>query len=347
MKAKKYIAIICIITIAISVLSGCGNYGSKGQVADKTHSVVDMSGRTVEVPDSISRYVVLWVGAVDFAIMFDHGEHMVGCSDTAASYTYFETACKNYDNLILFNKNAITVEGVLQTEADVVFYRGSDHSELAEQLSAAGISAIDVEFNDYEELIAAMQIMADVFGTEYAANQCANYRKYVEESIAEASKIASSVSEKRSALGIRDTSDLRAYGANRFAGRWVTLCGGKYALNEGDPDGYVNLTKEQLLSYDPDVLVFIIPGEAAKFKNDPQWSSLSAVSNNCVYENPSIIGTWSNHGAEFVLQFWWAIDILYPELVNYETCSIVKDFYRTFFDLTLDDKEILQVIQRD
>ena len=345
MKAKTIIAILCLVALILGAFSGCSKNGSEKHSAEGTHSVIDMAGRSVEVPNKLSKYVVLWVGAVDFTIMFDHGENMVGCSDTAASYAYFKPACKNFDNLVLFNKNAITAEGVLATGADVVFYRGSDHAELAEKLSAAGIAAVDVEFNDYDELIKAVQIMADVFGTDYAKDQCSKYCSYVEKSIDEASQIAAKAVEKKSVLVIRDTSDLRAYGVNRFAGRWVTLCGGEYALTEGNPDGYVNLTKEQLLEYDPDILVFIIPGEAAKFMSDPQWSSLSAVRNNSVYENPSIIGTWSNHGAEFVLEFWWAAEIMYPELVDFDICSIVKDFYHDYYDLDLSDEEILNVTQ--
>lgn len=342
---KKTVAVILVVAMLLAAFSGCSINPKEDVNTAETHEVIDMAGRHVDIPNNVSRYVVLWVGAVDIAIMLDQGEHMVGCSDTAASYAYFKPTCKNYDNLVYFNKDAITVEGILDAKADVVFYRGADHAELAEQLTKAGIAAVDVEFNNYDDLFKATKIMADVFGTEYAQKQCSDYCNYAEESIATATKIGESVSEKKTILVIRDTSNLRAYGVNRFAGRWATLCGGDYSLKEGDPDGYVNLTKEQLLEYDPDIIVFVIPGEAEKFIQDPQWSALNAVRNNQVYENPSVIGTWSNHGTEFVLQFWWATGIMYPDLVNYDTSDTVKSFYHEFYGLELDNEEIARIIK--
>lgn len=342
---RNTVVLFCVVAIVISCFIGCGFNAGQKEDAAETHTVIDMAGRTIDIPNNVSRYVVLWVGAVDIAIMLDGGEHMVGCSDTAASYAYFEPACKNYSNLVFFNKDAITIEGLLETQADVVFYRGSDHAGLAEQLRKAGVAAVDVEFNDYDGLLKATSIMADVFGTDAAKEQCTSYCKYATETIEKASGIGASISDKKSILVIRDASSLRAYGANRFAGKWATLCGGRYSLSEGDPDGYVNLTKEQLLAYDPDILVFVIPGEAEKFISDSQWNALSAVRHNCVYENPSVIGTWSNHGAECVLQFWWATEVLYPDLADYDTGAIVREFYRDYYDLDLSDEEISSIIR--
>ena len=223
-----------------------------------------------------------------------------------------------------------------------MFYRGADHEALAEQLKKAGIAAIDVEFNDYKEMQDAIILMAAVFNSDYAKRLADEYCEYADAAIQYADEIAGSIpsDKKKTAIVIRDNSSLRAYGSQRFAGQWVTLCGGDYVLREGDPTGYVNLTKEQLLEYNPDYIFFIIPGEAEKFISDSWWSTMSAVQNNRVYENPYGLNTCSNHGTECVLQFGWAIEKLYPEYSEFDLQDVVKDFYINFYGMELTDEEI-------
>ena len=196
----------------------------------------------------------------------------------------------------------------------------------------------------YDEMMDAIDIMADVLNTDFARETASKYRTYANEMIEKAQTVGNTVQNKKSIIVIRDTSNLRAYGANRFAGRWATLCGGDYALTEGDPNGYVNLTSEQLLEYDPEIIVFVIPGEAKKFIEDAKWSSLTAVKSGHVYENPSAIGTWSNHGSECVLQFGWAMEMLYPELSDFELIKEVIDFYKEFYGMELTDAEVTAII---
>lgn len=339
---KRWISFTLVLVCLVSILSGCTTANAPEN--NKTRTVVDMSGHSVEVPEKVNSYISLWVGSVTITLMLDHGENMVGCSETAASYPMFDRACKNTRDITYFTNDAITLEGILETGAEVVFYRGKDNADLAEKLIKAGVAAIDVEFNTYDEMMDAIDIMADVLNTNYARETASKYRTYANEMIGKAQTIGNTVQDKKSIIVIRDTSNLRAYGVNRFAGRWATLCGGDYALKEGDPNGYVNLTSEQLLEYDPEVIVFVIPGEAKKFIADSKWSSLTAVKNGHVYENPSAIGTWSNHGSECVLQFGWAMEKLYPEQSDFDLVQEVKDFYNEFYAMDLTDSEIAAVI---
>lgn len=339
---KRWISFTLVLVCLVSILSGCTTANAPEN--NKTRTVVDMSGHSVEVPEKVNSYISLWVGSVTITLMLDHGENMVGCSETAASYPMFDRACKNTRDITYFTNDAITLEGILETGAEVVFYRGKDNADLAEKLIKAGVAAIDVEFNTYDEMMDAIDIMADVLNTNYARETASKYRTYANEMIEKAQTIGNTVQDKKSIIVIRDTSNLRAYGVNRFAGRWATLCGGDYALKEGDPNGYVNLTSEQLLEYDPEIIVFVIPGEAKKFIVDSKWSSLTAVKNGHVYENPSAIGTWSNHGSECVLQFGWAMEKLYPEQSDFDLVQEVKDFYNEFYAMNLTDSEIAAVI---
>ncbi len=340
--ARKWISLMLVVVCVVGILSGCAT--ANAPETNKTRTVVDMSGHSVEVPEKVNSYISLWVGSVTITLMLDHGEKMVGCSETAASYPLFDRACQNPEDITYFTNDAITLEGILETGAEVVFYRGKDNADLAEKLIKAGVAAIDVEFNTYDEMMDAIDIMADVLNTDYACGTASRYRTYANEMIEKAQAVGNTVQDRKSIIVIRDTSNLRAYGVNRFAGRWATLCGGDYALKDGDPNGYVNLTSEQLLEYDPEIIVFVIPGEAKKFIEDAKWSSLTAVKNGHVYENPSAIGTWSNHGSECVLQFGWAIEKLYPECTDFDFVKEVRDFYKEFYAMELTDAEITSII---
>lgn len=123
------------------------------------------------------------------------------------------------------------------------------------------------------------------------------------------------------------------------------MCGGEYIMKNEDSYANINLTKEQLLEYNPDIVFFAMPNQAHNFLNQGTWKNMKAVKNNTVYNNPCGFNTWSNCGAESALQFKWAISIMYPELLNEEFGIIMKEFYQKFYEYSLSDDEMQRMLK--
>lgn len=342
---KKFYALLLCTALLLSLM-GCGAASPEQTNTDTSHVVTDMSGNQINVPDKIDRYVILWAGLSDIVAMFDGVEHMVGYPATTKSYPFYFDVYPQVSDIVSFPKENISFESVLETNPQVVFMKESDDENLAQQLRDAGVAVLDCEFNNYSQLKQVVQIVADVFGTDEAQETAESFCNYVDDAISYVTAISETIpeNEKDTVLVIRDTSSYSAYGLTRYTGQWVEMCGGVYAMVNEDPYANVQLTAEQLIEYDPDHIFFVMPSEANLFMQDPQWSSLAAVKNNQVYSNPCGMNPWSNCGAESVLQFKWALSVMYPNLADYDARDEIRDFYETYYGYTLTEEEIDHII---
>lgn len=344
---KKNRLLLLVLLIVASVFEGC-RAGDKdnGETTDNSVRIVtDMSGTVVTVPKEIERYAVVWAGMTDIVAMFDGAEHMVAYPEKSTSFKMYVELYPELKNKLCLPEDGISVESILETEAQVVFLKGSDDENLVNKLRQCGIAVVDCEFKNYEGLQEVVKIVAEVFGTEDASAKAEEYGAYLDDAVNRALSFSRGLenSEKITALVIKDTIDFSAYGKTRYTGQWVEMCGADYIMVNEESYANVNLTREQLLEYDPDVLFFSMPNEAEKFLNDSSWKGMSAVKNNKVYNIPSGLNTWSNSGAESALIFDWAREIMYPELMEYST-EAIADFYEKFYQIVLSDDEIEKMV---
>lgn len=342
---KKILSVIMIISFCLGLCSCRENAGNnKNEVQSK--KVTDMSGFVSELPDYIETYAVAWAGLTDILTMFDGVEHMVAYPEKSTSFKWLFDVYPELNKKICLPNEGISVETVLESGAEVVFLKKSDDEDFVDKLRKCGIVVIDCEFKDYEGLKKVVKLIAEVLGTNDAKDKAEEYCKYIDASVEYVTKIADSIpaDKKISALVIKDTKDYSAYGADRYTGKWVEMCGANYSMINEDAYANVKLTKEQLLEYDPDVLFFAMPGQAEKFLSDKTWSDMKAVISGKVYNIPGGFNTWSNSGAESAMQFKWAFSKLYPEMIDYNINDETKKYYKKFYDIMVSDTEIKNIL---
>lgn len=346
---KKYLSLALSIVMILSMIllaTSCNN----NHVAENdttTRTVVDMSGKEIEIPNTIDRYCVLYASAINVCAMLDENcAHMNGLVKGWMDWTY-----RIYPELEnkaqIFDKNNVTAEEIIASGAQVVFWSNSAHESLIEPLANAGIACVYVPISDIESLKQVVTIVADVFGTDYAKNMANKYITACDEMISNVNSLTTNIAveEAQSVLVLRDSSSLTAYGKNHFEGFWATAAHMNYIAGTDDPDGKANLTLEQICEWDPDVIIFEIPADLEALQADPTWSSLSAFKNNKVYNNPSCMNSWAAAGVEYMLQYEWAITTFYPEFateLNMEQ-DIIK-FYNDFFGYNMNEQEVAWIL---
>lgn len=323
-------------------LVACENVSVKDSETNDSRVVVDMSGNEITIPSEISTYAVAWAGLTDIVAMFDDFERCAAFPEKSTKFNLLFEFCPDLEGKQQLPDKGISAESLINLNVQVVFLKGSDDEDLNNKLKQCGISVIDCEFQDYEGLEKVVNLIGETFGTEDTKQIADKYNKYIEEQVENANTITSRIPDKDrlSAIVIRDTSDYSAFGQTRYTGKWVEICGADYAMKNKDSYANVNLTKEQLLEYDPDIIFFSMPGEAQKFLADDSWSGMTAVQAGRVYNVPNGLNTWSNSGSESALIFPWAQSIMYPELVNYDINQVVRDYYAVFYSYDLTEPEI-------
>jgi iron complex transport system substrate-binding protein len=110
--------------------------------------------------------------------------------------------------------------------------------------------------------------------------------------------------------------------------------------------GLVNVSIEQILLWNPDVIVTIDQEFAATVRNDPSWASVKAVRDNRVHLSPKMPFGWVDFppSVNRLIGLWWLAKILYPERFPEDLRVLTQDFYSRFYHVTPTAAQIDHVL---
>ena len=100
--------------------------------------------------------------------------------------------------------------------------------------------------------------------------------------------------------------------------------------------GLANVSIEQVLLWNPDVIVTIDQEFAATVRSDPAWASVKAVRDNRVHLSPKMPFGWVDFppSVNRLIGLWWLAKILYPERFPEDLRALTRDFYTRFYHVT-------------
>jgi iron complex transport system substrate-binding protein len=110
--------------------------------------------------------------------------------------------------------------------------------------------------------------------------------------------------------------------------------------------GLANVSIEQVLIWNPDVIITIDQDFAASVWNDPAWAPIAAVRARRVHLSPKLPFGWVDFppSVNRLIGLWWLAKILYPELVPEDLRALTRDFYARFYHVTLSDAQVDRVL---
>jgi iron complex transport system substrate-binding protein len=111
--------------------------------------------------------------------------------------------------------------------------------------------------------------------------------------------------------------------------------------------GLANVSIEQVLVWNPDVIVTVDRDFAANVKKDPAWAGVAAVRNGRIYLVPTLPFGWVDFppSANRLIGLWWLAKILYPELFSENIREIARDFYARFYHVRPTEAQIDAVLE--
>jgi len=114
----------------------------------------------------------------------------------------------------------------------------------------------------------------------------------------------------------------------------------------GNKGGLANVSIEQVLLWNPDVIVTIDQDFAATVRNDQSWNSVKAVRDNRVHLSPKMPFGWVDFppSVNRLIGLWWLAKILYPELFPEDLRGLTRDFYTLFYHRAPSDAQIEHVL---
>lgn len=344
----KYKKMWAALALAAVLLAGCGGTAPPGEPGGRT--VTDMAGRTVVVPEEI--HAVFSTGPAAAIYLYTlTPERLLGWN-YALNDIEKSIILEEYHDLPDFGMgDAVNYEAVLAAGPDLILYVGSlgdkavsDCDGLAERLGVPVVMA------DGGLLAApgAYRFLGELFGEEAQAEKLA---AYAEETFAGA---AAMEVPKEARVRIyygngQDSLETAPRGSSH--GQLLELAQAENVadleLGEGSR---VQISGEQLLAWDPDVM--IVTGEAkaglsgrdaarAVLEN-PDYAALKAVRTGEVYGIPNAPFSWVDRplSANRIIGVRWLAGLLYPEYAPFDVDESVESFFRLFYHVELTPEQL-------
>ncbi len=110
--------------------------------------------------------------------------------------------------------------------------------------------------------------------------------------------------------------------------------------------GLATVSLEQVLAWDPDVIVTIDRTFASTVRDDPAWRGVTAVRQGRVHLSPKLPFGWVDFPPSInrIPGLLWLGKILYPSLFPEDLRAVTRDFYAAFYHRTPDEAGIDAVL---
>ena len=110
--------------------------------------------------------------------------------------------------------------------------------------------------------------------------------------------------------------------------------------------GLVDVTVEQIRTWDPDLIVATDPAFVAGVKSATGWASLRAARGGHVHLAPRMPFGWVDAppSGNRLIGLWWLAGLFYPDLFKDDIRDLTRDFYTKFYHVTPTDLRIDYVL---
>lgn len=329
--------------------------GTESAVQDQSEEAVterqftDSVGRTVTIPDRVDRIAVTGPMAqiVVFALCPDK---LVGIADKWSSQAEEFIQTRYYDLPLLGQlyggKGEINLETLLQSEAQVVIDVGEPKKTATEDLDGlqtqTGIPFVHISA-DTESMGTAYRKLGELLGCEREAEILA---VYCEEKLQMMKELAENV-EKANLVYCVGEKGLNVIAKGSYHGEIIDLMANNLAVVDAPSSkGTGNeVDMEQLMLWDPEVILFGPDSIYETVAEDPAWQSLQAIASGNYYQVPFGPYNWMGFppSVQRYLGMLWMGKVLYPEEADYDLYGEVKEYFDLFYHCDLTEDQFRQL----
>lgn len=369
-KHRQLLALLICLVMSVSLLTGYSETKAATeeptqsteqdatQETAETREITDMAGRKVTVPAAENIESVFSAGPVAAIFLY-----MVA-PDKLLGWNYElndvekSIILDKYQDLSNFGMgDAVNYEAVIAANPTIAINSGkindamvSDCDALSESLGIP-VVAVDNELNNSAE---AFRFMGELLGVEDHAEELAQYAEQVFTDINALSDIPE---EKKVSVYFgngEDSLETAPRGSQHAQILDVINAVNVADLELGD-GSRVQISAEQLLAWDPDVIV--VNGEpkadksgssaAEDILSNPDYASLKAVQDQKVYGTPNAPFSWVDRpaGPNRLIGMRWFSALIYPEYIKCDINEEIHKFFDLFYHVDLSDEQLENVLK--
>ena len=305
--------------------------------AHAAREFTDDAGRKVALPDRVTRVyaagppasVLVFALAPDTLIGWTRGFKEDEAKWIAPKYAQLPELGR-----LTGRGNTANVEVVLKARPDLIVDMGSTSptfASLADRVqSQTGIPYILLD-GRLDATAQQIEKLANALGVPESGRELSAYARSVIDPIL--AKIAAVPKDKRPTVYYaRGPQGLTTGLAGSINVEMIEFLGATNVAGQ-DRGGLANVGLEQVVLWDPEVIVTNDPNFYREVWKLPVWSSVSAVRKKRVYLSPHLPFGWFDYppGANRLIGLEWLAQILYPQLFRFDLKRDTAEFYRRFY----------------
>jgi iron complex transport system substrate-binding protein len=321
---------------------------------NKDRKIVDMSGRTVVLPQEIKTIY----GPAPYAFtmlcsLVPERLSGLGFPLNDARLEYLPDKLKDLPMIGGIEKSEAIADAkpdvvVVWAETERPFHRKSENILNSLGLPFVYVTAGDlVDLRDYPE---AYSFLGRLLNVEKRAEKLA---EYCQKTLKEAGEFVATVSsEKQPVVYYAEGENglLTEFG-NSLHVHLLELAGAKNAIG-GKITRHIGMEEisfEQVLAADPDVILVLDPGFFKQIRRSAKWQKLRAVKSNAVHLIPSLPFNWFDRPPSFmrILGLKWLLKILYPESYELDHVTETRNFFRLFLNVEISAQQAGKIFRPD
>ncbi len=348
MEKKVVLLIIGIALVLVFCAAGYTVYASNNPpvVAEKTRTVTDMMGRTVTIPSPVEKVVVIGSVPVQHTFIFALGKEETianGLPDSfirQGRWKYQYVFAPNIQDQPGMQSSTYepNVEEILKADPDVVF---TMDPATVNTLEGSGLTVVYLSWVDDEDVQRLMRLMGEIYDRQDLAE---DYLAFFDSTITKVhDRVAGIPEEDRPKVLYYAHTSMKV--PHKIGDWWIAKAGGISVTGAPRNTESLAIEPEQILKWNPDILIVANDGEIAAVYNDTRLSTVKAIQNKRVYITPMGAHIWSHRGIETPLTVLWAAKTFYPEtFADLDLEEETAAFYRKFFGYELALEQVKEIL---
>ncbi|BDF69311.1 hypothetical protein CE91St41_02920 [Oscillospiraceae bacterium] len=316
-------------------------------------TVTDQAGNTVTLEYQPQRIVSGYYISSSACIALGLKDRLVGIEEKSEARPIYQQAAPELIESAanVGSAKAFDLEACLAAEPDLVILPGKA-KDYAATLGELGIPAIVVNPEGHQKLVEMLRLIAQVTGIEERAEELVSYYDAVITEIDAATQAldgdANPVVYFCSPSSYMATAPRGMYQADL-----IRTAGGINAGDSLDGDSWTEVSYEQILAMNPDVIIIptnnMANGQpdyhAEDLMADPNLADVAAVQSGAVYNMPAGLEAWDSPVPSGVLGMLWLLSTLHPELCGMErVAEKATEFYDTFYGFILEHDFLVEPV---
>lgn len=319
--------------------------------AAQARTVTDGAGRRVEVPEQVRR--VFLAGPPAQVLVYVLAPHtMLGWTRalTAEERPYIAPSYRDLPSTgrLAGRGSTASIEAILALKPDLILDVGATdatYASLADRVQAqTGIPYVLLD-GRFDRTPVLLREAGALLGVPERGERLAAYAEALQSGVAQA--VSATPAEHRPRVYLaRGPDGLQTGLAGSINTEVLEWLGVRNVAAEAGPGGITGVSLEQVLKWNPAVIVTQDRHFAATVRNDPLWQGVAAVRAGRVLMAPAVPFGWIDAppGVNRLIGVRWLAGQFYPQAFAGNMRAATREFYALFYGVDLSESDLNRLL---